>query len=271
MKTIIIIISIMGFTFSVLGQERIGSCFYTQSYYGFSGLSFIPSSQIFPGGKFGLSYYSEPSKGSNLNLLPYSLNIIYGFGGNQVEAATTNTPFYSSERLYNGVGIEHGIPDYDFIMPLYPTVKYQIMPMRGSNYHVGMALGFALPYGAYYVADKYFNVTIFDMTIHTGVATKLSTYHVFAGFTFTFGNRLSQIQRGFNLEMLVEAAWGGSLKELDKKEETFVSLSFRHAWTSALFIKTYIRYDNQPLTKDGDVISDAPTTLMAIGLDYHIF
>jgi hypothetical protein len=82
---------------------------------------------------------------------------------------------------------------------------------------------------------------------------------------------LGEIQRGFNLEMLVEAAWGGSLKELDKKEEAFVSLSFRHAWTPALFITTFIRYDNQPLTKDGEMFSAGPTTLMAVGLDYHIF
>jgi hypothetical protein len=271
MKTIIIILSILSFTFPGLGQERIGSCFYTQSYYGFSGLTFIPSAQIFPGNQFGLSYYSEPSKGSNLNLLPYSLNLIYGFNGGQVEVATTNTPFYSSERMYNGVAITHGVTDYNFFAPVYPSIKYQIMPMKSGNYHVGMAIGFALPYGAYYVADKYIDVTYFDVTVHTGVATKLTTYHVFAGFTFTFGNRLSEIQRGFNLEMLVEAAWGGSLKELDKKEEAFVSLSFRYAWTSALFITTFIRYDNQPLTKDGEVFSSGPTTLMAVGLDYHIF
>jgi hypothetical protein len=145
------------------------------------------------------------------------------------------------------------------------------MPMNSINYYVGMAIGFALPYGAYYVADKYIDLSYFDVTIHTGVATKLTTYHIFAGFTFTFGNRIGEIQRGFNLEMLVEAAWGGSLKELDKKEEAFVSLSFRHAWTSTLFIKTFIRYDNQPLTNNGEIVSNGPTTLMAVGLDYHIF
>jgi hypothetical protein len=269
MKIIIIFLFITSITFSVLGQERLGSSYYTQSYYGFSGLTFIPNSQIFSGSKFGFSYYSEPSNGSNLNLLPYSLNFIYGFRGNQVETAITNTPFYSSDRLYNGVGVEHGIPDYNLIIPVYPTIKYQIMPMNSSNYQVGMAIGFALPYGAYYVADKFFDVKIFDLTLHTGVGTKLTTYHVFAGFTFTFGNRLGQIQRGFNLEMLVEAAWGGSLKELDKKEEAFISFSFRHAWTSALFIKTFIRYDNQPFTKEGEVFIEGPTTLMAVGLDYH--
>ena len=271
MKTILIILCIFGFTIPGTGKQHIGSSFYTQSYYGFSGLIFIPSAQVFSGNQFGVSYYSEPANGSNLTLLPYSLNIIYGFNGNPVEVATTNTPFYSSERMYGGVAITHGVTGYHYALPIYPSVKYQIMPMKNINYHVGMAIGFALPYGAYYVADKYIDVTYFDVTVHTGVATKLTTYHVFAGFTFTFGNRLGEIQRGFNLEMLVEAAWGGSLKELDKKEEAFVSLSFRHAWTPTLFIKTFIRYDNQPLTKDGKIVNDGPTTLMAVGLDYHIF
>ena len=269
MKTIKLIFIILSFTCSVLGQERLGSSFYTQAYYGFTGLTFIPNAQVFPGGRFGTSYSSEPSSGSKLNLLPFSLRIIYGVNGNLVELATTNTPFYASERIYNGVEVSYGVPDYQLIMPIYPSIKYQIMQMKSSNYQVGMATGFALPYGAYYVADKYFNVTLFDLTVHTGVATKLSTYHVFAGLTFTFGNRLNAVQRGFNLEMLVEAAWGGSLKELDKKEEAFVSLSFRHAWTSSLLITTFIRYDNQPLMDNGEEVSSGPTTMMAVGLEYH--
>ena len=269
MKTFIFIILTLCILSSVQAQERLGTGFFTQSYYGFTGLSFIPNAQIFPENRFGTSYVSEPSSGSNLNLLPFSLRLIYGFNGNVVEVASTNTPFYASERMYGGVSISYGITDYEIIMPIFPSLKYQIMKMNQSNYNVGMAAGFALPYGAYYVVDKYFNISLFDLTVHSGVGTKLTTYHVFAGLSFTFGNRLNSIQRGFNLEMLVEAAWGGSLKELDKKEEAFVSLSFRHGWTSTLFITTLIRYDNQPLMDKGEEIASKPTTLMAVGLEYH--
>ena len=124
-------------------------------------------------------------------------------------AIVTPLPQTTRNRI---LGIVTG-PDFQIIMPFYPSLKYQIMQMKSSSYYVGMATGFALPYGAYYVADKYFNITLFDLTVHTGVATKLTTYHVFTGLTFTFGNRLNDVQRGFNLEMLLEAAWGGSLKE----------------------------------------------------------
>jgi hypothetical protein len=245
--------------------------YHTQSYYGFTGLTFIPTSQVFPDQQFGMCYYSEAGTGSELNLLPYSFSLIYGFSGNIVEIAASNTPFYSSARLYEGVSITHGVPGFQYAIPIFPSVKYQIMPVKSVNYQVGMAIGFTLPYGAYYVADKYLDIVYFDMTVHTGVATKLTTYHVFAGCTFAFGERISEMRRGFNLEMLVEAAWGGSLKELDKKEEAFISLSFRYAWTSALYIKTFIRYDNQPLMNEEERVSDAPTVLMSVGLDYHVF
>ena len=134
-----------------------------------------------------------------------------------------------------------------------------------------LAVGFALPYGGYYVVDKFFDVYLVDFTVHTGVATKLSTYHVFAGITTTFGGRKGEVQRDFNLEMLIEAAWGGSLKELDKKEESFISVSFRHAWTASLFITTFIRLDSQSLMDGEEVTDPGPTTLMGIGLDYHLY
>ncbi len=140
--------------------------------------------------------------------------------------------------------------------------------MDEDNFNVAMAIGFALPYGGYYVVDKFFPVSFFDLTVHTGVGTKLTTYHVFAGITGTFGNRRGKINRDFNLEMLLEAAWGGSLKQIDKKEESFISLSFRHAWTSSLYITTFVRYDNQPLMQDSEITSDGPITRMGIGLDY---
>lgn len=269
MKKIIFILIIFTLTTVSTGQEYLSSSFRTQSYYGFSGLTFIPNTQVTPPDIFGISYSSKPSKGSSINLLPYSLRVNYGFGFNRVEVGVTNTPFYASERIYGGVSVSHGIPDVDIPVPLYPSIKYQMMPMTSDNYHVAMAIGFSLPYGGYYVVDKFFDVTWVDLTVHSGVASKLTSYHVFAGLTATFGRRFGQIRRDFNLEMLFEMAWGGSLKELDKKEESFLSLSFRHAWTPELYITTFIRYDNQPLYNEEEDPIEAPTIRMGLGLDFH--
>ncbi len=269
MKSQLIILIISIFTISGAAQVYYGSSFRTQSYYGFSGLSFLPNTQITSPGLFGMSYTSKPSTGSEINLLPFSARICYGTRAGNLEVSATNTPFYASERIYSGVSLTHGIGEFVLALPLFPSVKYQLMMMNPDNYHVSMAIGFALPYGGYYVVDKLVTFSFFDLTVHTGVASKLTTYHVFAGITTTFGNRIGDIHRDFNLEMLIEAAWGGSLKQIDKKEESFLSLSFRHAWTSTLYITTFVRYDNQPVVEDKDVISRAPTTRMGLGLDYH--
>ncbi len=269
MKKLILILTIC--TISTIGhsQGRIGSSFLTQSYYGFSGLMFIPSTQVTVPGQIGIGYSSRPGIGADLNLIPYSVNLNYGLRFRQLELAITNTPFYSSARIYGGVSINHGVSDFDVPLPIFPSVKYMLMPMQNDNYQVAMSIGFALPYGIYYVVDKHVGTTFFDLTVHTGVATKLTTYHVFAGLTTTFGNRIGSIQRGFNLEMLLEASWGGSLKQLDKKEESFVAISFRHAWTHSLYIKTFLRYDNQPLIENGEQVDPGPVTYMGVGLDYQ--
>jgi hypothetical protein len=268
MKKLQIIAILCIMTISAAGQMYEGSSFRTQSYYGFSGLTFIPNSQVMSPGRIGVSYASKPGTGSEINLVPYSVRLGYGLPVGNLEVSTTNTPFYSSERIYDGVSISHGVGDLQLVLPVFPSVKYRLMPMDQENYHVGMAIGFALPYGGYYVVDKFFPVNFFDITVHTGVGTKLTTYHVFGGITVTFGNRTGMMNRDFNLEMMIEGAWGGSLKQIDKKEESFISLSFRHAWTATLYMTAFVRYDNQPLTEDGSVVSEGPISRMGVGLDY---
>ena len=127
-----------------------------------------------------------------------------------------------------------------------------------------------MPYGAYYVVDKFLDVKVFDITVHTGVGTKLTTYHAFAGATLTFGKRTGEINRDFPLEMLLEGSWGGSLKQLNEKEEAFFAISFRLAWTSSLFMTTFFRIDSQSLFKDDSMIHSSPTKRMGIGLNYTL-
>ena len=269
MKSATIICILLLSVLAANAQRYQGSSFRTQSYFGFSGMTFLPSTQVLPAGTKSLSYSARPSTGSEINLIPFSVRLGYGLDISRLEVTTTNTPFYASERIYSGVALSHGVGSLDLVLPIFPAVKYQLMPMRPDNYQVSMAIGFALPYGGYYVADKFFAVSFFDITAHTGVATKLTTYHVFTGLTITFGNRKGDINRDFNLEMLIEAAWAGSLKQIDKKEESFLSLSFRHAWTNALYITTFFRYDNQPLAENGNQVSAGPVTRMGLGLDFN--
>ena len=144
------------------------------------------------------------------------------------------------------------------------------MPMVKKNHHVAMAVGVAFPYGAYYVVDKFFDAKLFDVTLHTGAGTKLTTYHAFAGATLTFGRRLGEINRDFPLELLLESGWGGSLKQLNEKEEAFFSIALRLAWTSRLFIMTFFRADDQPFIENNRLINLGPTKRVGIGLNYTL-
>ena len=259
---IIILIAAPGFT-----QHYSGSSFRTLSFYGFSGLTFIPTAQIMPENQYSIGYISKPNTGDNLTLNPFSTHLGLGTKSGNLEISLTNTPFYASNNRYGGVSIHHGTPGSETWIPIYPSVKYRIMPMVEDNYYTSMACGIALPYGAYYVVDKHFSLKFYDITLHSGVGTKLTTYHAFAGMTFTFGKRTGEIHRDFPLEMMFEGDWGGSLKNLVEKEEAFLALSFRYAWTSSLQIMTFFRIDYQPSIEDNIIVSNSPTKRMGIGLD----
>lgn len=264
-----IIISLVTLTWVLTGfsQPYAGSAFRTQSYYGFSGLTFIPTAQTHTVEQWSVRYISKPTAGADLTLEPFSFSISYGPKIAGLELALTNTPLYASKREFGGVAIETGLPELTTPAPIFPSLKYQIMPMIKQNHQVAMALGFALPYGAYYVVDKFFDATFFDITLHTGVGTKLTTYHAFAGATITFGKRVGEINRDFPLELLLEGSWAGSLKQLNEKEEAFFAASFRLAWTASLYMITFFRIDSQPLFQDG-VFYPSPTKRVGIGLNY---
>jgi hypothetical protein len=268
MKRILIFLLTINLASEVLSQSHVGSTFRTLSYYGFSGMTFIPTAQVLPERQWDISYMSKPARGEDLSLSPFSVQLGYSFLKGDFECVLTNTAMYASKKDLNGVAIEYGYPNLSTDLPIFPSVKYRFMPMIKENYNVAMAIGFALPYGAYYAIDKFFNARLCDLTVHTGVASKLTTYHAFAGMTFSFGKRIGFIERDFPLEMLWEAGWGGSLKQLNEKEETFFAISFRQAWTASLYIKTFFRIDNQPIMENGITWHASPTKRMGIGLDY---
>ncbi len=253
-----------------LGQSQAGSTFRTSSYYGFSGLMFIPTAQVQPAMHGNIGYLSKPGPGESLDLIPFSIQIGFNPLKAGVEFALSTTAIYASKKDLGGVEIVNGNPSLSKEIPLFPSFKYQFMPMVRENHQVAMAIGFAFPYGAYYVVDKFFNVRFCDLTVHTGVATKLTTYHAFAGATLTFGERIGEIARDFPFEILLEGGWGGSLKQLNEKEEAFFAVSFRQAWTSSLYIKTFLRIDNQPLVENKTILRAGPTKRMGIGLDYSL-
>lgn len=236
------------------------------SYFGFSGLMFIPTAQTLAKNDFAFNYKTEPAKGDDLTLAPYSLNFLIAPFMDGLEVAFTNTYIYASNEQFGGVPVQGEMDSTNMVIPVIPSLKYRFMPMSESNFHVSMAIGVGAPYGVYYVVDKFFDLGIADFTMHGGIATKLTTYHAFAGATLALGSRSAAYLRSFPLQFSVEGAWGGSLNQLDEKEEAFLSLSVRHAWTASVVISSFYRVDQQPSVRDGIILDDKPTEKMGLGL-----
>ena len=213
-----------------------------QSFFGTTGLTFIPTADILPPGAVALSYSSEPGVGDDVNLVPYSVH--WGvrprtFLGGRVEIAGTNTYLYASAILDTLAGVN--VQNIGF--PLVPSFKYQIVAMDPSTNNSAMAFGITAPYGVFYVYDKYLSVRFLKVTLHTGMATKLITYHFFGGATVHFGSKGPDYTHSLPFRLIFEGSWGGSLKNLQEKEESFWAVTSVYQWTNNLTLETFVRFD----------------------------
>lgn len=238
----------------------------TPSFYGFSGLVFIPTTQTLATNDWAIGYKTKPGPGDDLTLEPFALSILAAPLLDGLEIGLSNTYILASNREFGGVLHGSELDEHNTIFPYLPSVKYRFMPMSDSNFKVAMAFGLAAPYGAYFVVDKLFDLRFFNLTLHGGLGTKLTTYHAFGGVTVSLGKRIAPFMRSFPTQLCAEGAWGGSLNQLDEKEEAFLSVSIRHAWTPSLFISTFYRIDQQPSIRQGQVVEDKPTSRMGLGL-----
>ncbi|MBN1408628.1 MAG: hypothetical protein JW956_12595 [Calditrichaceae bacterium] len=266
MKTILIVWIVALLCLNVFSQDANDREMITPSYYGFTGLIFIPTTQTLPKGDWSIAYKTKPGYGDDLTLVPYSVNVVFAPFSNNFEIALTNTYMYASFKEIGGVPYRNTLDSLNTGIPIVPSVKYRFMPRSNSNFNVSMALGATSPYGVYYVVDKFFNLNYLDATIHTGIATKLTTYHAWAGLTFAFGSRTTKYQRDYPTQLSIEGAWGGSLKQLNEKEESFIAFSIRHPWTASLFITAFYRIDQQPSLINNEVVEEKPTHKMGLGL-----
>lgn len=231
------------------------------SFFGTTGLSFIPTADILPPGTVALSYSSSPGVGDDVNLIPYSVH--WGsspraFLGGRVEIAGTNTYLYASASLDTAnVGVN--VKNIGF--PIIPSFKYQIVAMDPSTNNSAMAFGITTPYGAFYAYDKYLNLKLFHTTLHTGIASKLVTYHFFGGATVHFGSAGPGYTHSLPFSLIFEGSWGGSLKNLQEKEESFWAATSVYQWTQNLTLEAFVRFD-------GTYGPNKPSKRMGIGLGY---
>lgn len=216
-----------------------------QSFFGTTGLSFIPTADILSPGAFALSYSSKPGVGDDVNLVPYSVHWGFrprAFLGGRVEIAGTNTYLYASASLDTQANVGGNVKNIGF--PIIPSFKYQIVAMDPSTNNSAMAFGITAPYGAFYTYDKYLSWKLLHATLHTGIASKLVTYHFFAGATVHFGNQGPNYTHSLPFRLIFEGSWGGSLKNLQEKEESFWAITSVYQWTKNLTLEAFVRFDS---------------------------
>ncbi len=223
-----------------------GSCLLAQarqSFFGTTGLSFIPTAELLPPGTFGASYSTRPAASSEVSLVPYSLRL--GFSPiRRLEVAFTNTWLYASTSLDTSVGVV-GVNMKNTAIPFVPSLKYQVVAMDPATNNSAMAFGITAPYGAFYAYDKYLSLRFLHVTLHTGIASKLITYHAFAGATMHFGSKGPNYEHSIPFRLIFEGSWGGSLKNLKEKEESFWAVTSIYQWTKNLTLEAFVRSDSE--------------------------
>ena len=211
----------------------------SNSYFGVTGLSFIPTSTLQVPGTVALSYSSKPAIKENISLDPYSFQIGYTSKSGKWEVSLTNTYLYAN--LKNGVGAQDSVD----IPLLIPSAKYQLVSYRETEGRTAVSAGFALPYGVFYTYDKHLRLFGAHLTIHTGIATKLTTFHGFTGLSIFFGAEDENYLHSGPIRLHLEGGWGGVTENLQQKEESFFAITTVYRWTDSLNLETWLRFDSE--------------------------
>lgn len=223
------------------------------SFFGVSGLSFIPTASISQPGSFAASYSSNPTGRDDVTMYPSSLRMSYTLKSRPLEISFTNTIFYANQT--------QGVDILNVILPIVPSFKYQVVSDDTSGSKSQVAFGLAMPYGAFYVYDLALSIARMPIMVHTGVGTKLTTYHAFFGVTLTLGAGQLQDNTPAPFRLSVEGSWGGSLQQLAEMEESFIAATSIYRWTRNITLEVFLRMDAG--YNGGD-----PTRYMGIGLGY---
>ncbi|MEE9157481.1 MAG: hypothetical protein V3U60_03715, partial [Gammaproteobacteria bacterium] len=197
-----------------------------QSFFGSTGLSFIPTAEIPAPGTILASYSTRPAASDQFDLMPYSVRWGYTSRSRPLEVMFTNTYIYASRAT--------GVDVLSFEIPFVPSFKYQIVPMDPATGNSAMAFGLTTPYGLFYVYDKHLRLKPAHITLHGGVATKFTTYHAFTGATIFFGGEGSDYQHSLPFVIILEGSWAGSLQSITQMEESFWAVTSVYRWTSSL-------------------------------------
>lgn len=201
--------------------------FSQSSYFGFSGLNFIPTGFGAKNGQINFSYFSEPAQGINMNLYPYSLNFNFGFPNSKLELGLTNTPLYQDNFLQiKNISQDMKTISNNIIIPVFPSLKYSVVQEK----ECGIGVGVCLPYGIYGIISDT-KPWFLNSKLHLGIHTMPSDLGILLGLECNLQN---------NLKMLLESNFTWPT-QLNLKNTSFFSVGLKHNLTSHIKINMVFR------------------------------
>ncbi len=218
------------------------------AYFGFSGLSFVPSADVVESGEVNLSYYSRPSQltQGELDLLPFSVQAVFGIGWDRLELGLTNTYLFLDHPEAAGAEPELDLSNTGYLLPV--SLKAQLIRPDEDNGYTSVALGAASPYGGYAALSKRLDVPGAMLRLH-GAFSSNFVYHsgAFGGVEVTPRIRLLEDLSRFSLQ--VEGGYRGTSTEREQTDfwgpalnETWGGGGVRFAWLDQLSVMLGVRW-----------------------------
>ncbi|MFH1612536.1 MAG: hypothetical protein ABIB46_02205 [bacterium] len=203
--------------------------FSQSTYFGFSGLNFIPTGFATKNGQFNFSYFSRPAQGVNMNLYPYSLNFNFGFSSSNLEVGLTNTPLYEDNFIQNKTKSQDiKKASNNMIVPLFPSLKYSLI----QEEECGIALGLCSPYGLYgIISDK--KPWFLNSKLHLGI-------HMPFNLGILLGLECN-LQKNLKIILENNFTWA---TELNLKNTSFFSFGLKYNLTSQISTNFVFRINN---------------------------
>jgi len=199
------------------------------AYFGFSGLSFVPSADVVETGELNASYYSRPSQlaRGELDLLPFSFQAVLGVGWDRLELGLSNTYLFLARPA--AAGAEPGA-DLDLRNTGYPlpvSLKAQLIRPTTDNAYTSVALGAASPYGGYAALSKRLDLPGAMLRLHGSFSSNFA-YHAgaFGGVELTPRVRLLDDLSRFTLQL--EGGYRGT--STDRRETGFLGPALNETW-----------------------------------------
>lgn len=230
MKRLIISIIIFGiYSVSAAGLS---------SYYGLSGLNFIPSARTGESLSAEVAVTSAPATASNFSMYPFSVHgYITLLRGVQIGLTNTYAYYQEHDQLYfdsietKGGGFVAG--SKVTVIPFIPSLKLSFLDTAVPNGSLGV--GFELPFGAFLCFDYSLSFSEnYSLYIVGGLS---STYLILYGF----GGVQMDLPYGFSV--LVEGAYGGKTDYLTTAQESFTSAGMMYSITENVRMNFVFRID----------------------------